>query len=86
MKKIKTLAILCVVSMATVGCQTTYDAYGNPRQTVDPGTAVAGAAAVGILGYALGDKDDKKKKHHHPRVGDRRYGYYDRFGNWHWYR
>jgi len=31
---------------------TTYDAYGRPVETVDPGLAVAGIAAAGLIGYA----------------------------------
>ncbi len=87
MKKIKSIAITCIIAVATISCQTTYDAYGNPRQTVDPGTAAAGAAAAGIIGYSLAkDRDKNKNYYHQPRVGDRRYGYYDRFGRWNWYR
>ncbi len=32
---------------------TTYDRNGRPVQSVDPGLAVAGVAAAGVLGYAL---------------------------------
>ena len=32
---------------------TTYDTYGRPQQTVDPGVAIAGVAAAGLVGYAL---------------------------------
>jgi len=41
-------------------CATTYDQNGRPVQSVSPGGAVAGAAAAGLLGYAL-SKDKKKK-------------------------
>lgn len=40
---------------------TTYDANGNPVQSVDPGVAIAGAAAAGVLGYAIANNND----HHH---------------------
>jgi hypothetical protein len=39
----------------SVGCMTTYDSAGRPVQSVDPGLAVAGVAAAGLLGYALAD-------------------------------
>ena len=38
---------------ASTSCMTTYDAYGRPVQSVDPGMAVAGAAAAGLVGYAI---------------------------------
>lgn len=47
----------CVASFTS--CMTTYDANGRPVQSVDPGVAVAGIAAAGLLGYAAGDN------HHH---------------------
>ena len=37
---------------------TTYDAYGRPVQSVDPGVAIAGVAAAGLIGYALADDDN----------------------------
>lgn len=49
-------------------CVTTYDAAGRPVQTVDPGLAVAGVAAAGLVGYAIGQHND----HHHYHGG----GYY----------
>ena len=39
---------------------TTYDAYGRPVQSVDPGAAAAGIAAAGLIGYAVGHHN-----HHH---------------------
>lgn len=37
---------------------TTYDAQGRPMQAVDPGVAVAGAAAAGLVGYALANDNN----------------------------
>jgi hypothetical protein len=53
-------------------CTTAYDSYGRPIQSVDPGAAVAGAAAAGIIGYSLGHNDD----HSYRRGGYYRGGYY----------
>jgi len=61
-------AALAVMAMASVSCMTTYDAYGRPVQSVDPGGAAAGAAAAGVLGYALGRNSDRHD-HHHYRSG-----------------
>ncbi len=58
---------LCVAAaLSSTSCVTTYDAMGRPVQTVDPGLAVAGVAAAGVLGYAIASD----RHHHHG------YGYY----------
>jgi len=46
---------LAAAVFTSTNCMTTYDAYGRPVQSVDPGVAVAGVAAAGLLGYALAD-------------------------------
>lgn len=53
---------------------TTYDANGRPVQSVDPGLAVAGVAAAGILGYAAAKNND----HHRSNRG-----YYNGRGYYH---
>jgi hypothetical protein len=50
------LAIIIPASLGT-GCMTTYDAYGRPVQSVDPALAIAGAAAAGLAGYAIGQNN-----------------------------
>ena len=70
---IKSVAVVCAV-LASASCMTTYDAYGRPLQSVDPGVATAGVVAAGVLGYALANDND----HHHDRRYDRRYDRYDR--------
>ena len=57
------VAILLAV-LAGTSCMTTYDAYGRPVQTVDPGAAAIGIAAAGIAGYAIGHNHNH---HHHYR-------------------
>ena len=51
------LSILGAMALSSVSCQTSYDAFGNPRQSVDPGVAIAGVAAAGVLGYALSNNN-----------------------------
>lgn len=70
-------AALALAALAFTSCMTTYDAYGRPVQSVDPGAAVAGAAAVGVLGYAIGQNNDDHH-HHHGRYYGPRY----RRGHW----
>lgn len=80
MKTTITLILSGAIAALSVSCTTTYDAYGNPRQSVDPGTAAAGVAAAGVLGYALAnDRDDNRHRHHYDR------GYYHRRGHYHRY-
>ena len=68
--------LAAAAAMPLVGCMTTYDQAGRPVQSVDPAVAVAGAAAAGLVGYAVAKDRDKHHHHHyHPRPG-----YYDRWG------
>jgi hypothetical protein len=47
------LAAVLMLGVIGSGCTTAYDAYGNPRPVVEPGVAVLGAAAAGLLAYSL---------------------------------
>ena len=76
MKKIITLILAGTVALVSTNCTTTYDSYGNQRQSVDPGTAVAGAAAAGVLGYAIGNNRDNDNKHYYHHRGHGRYRRY----------
>ena len=46
-------------SLLLSNCVTTYDAQGVPVQTVDPGAAVVGAAAIGAIAYAVGQNNSR---------------------------
>ena len=88
MKTITTWILAGAFTLASLSCTTTYDAYGNPRQTVDPGTAAAGVAAAGVLGYALAKDRDRDRHHHYyhdRRKHYRHHGYYDRRGRYYRY-
>ncbi|MCF7675714.1 MAG: hypothetical protein K9N23_17435 [Akkermansiaceae bacterium] len=61
------IALAACVGVSS-SCMTTYDAQGRPVQSVDPGLAVAGVAAAGLIGYAAGNNHNG----HHYRNG----GYY----------
>jgi hypothetical protein len=74
--RVSTLALLALVVSAGTSCTTTYDSAGRPVQSVDPGTAAAGALAAGVLGYAIAsDRDDNKKYYYGPRYPSRYGGY-----------
>jgi hypothetical protein len=71
MKKYLKIIGAGLASVAVLGfssCTTTYDAYGRPVQTVDPGAAVLGAVAIGAVGYAIGQNNshdyDRHRGHH----------------------
>jgi hypothetical protein len=56
------VSLLAVCIASSVSCVTTYDTYGRQVQTVDPGLAVAGVAAAGLVGYAIANNNND---HHH---------------------
>jgi len=82
MKKTLTITLIAALSFAGISCQTSYDAYGNPRQSVDPGVAVAGAAAVGVLGYALANKRNDNRNDYYRGRGNYNGGYYGHHGHY----
>ena len=49
MKSLLLKVTALLVAFAGTSCMTTYDAYGRPVQTVDPGAAALGIAA-GMVG------------------------------------
>ncbi len=53
------VSTLLALAGSSVSCVTTYDTAGRPVQTVDPAMAMAGVAAAGLIGYAIG------QDHHH---------------------
>ena len=80
--KILSAITIAVVAVASTSCMTTYDAYGRPVQSVDPGTAAAGAVAAGALGYAIGQNNDDRHYHHGGYYRRPYGGYYGRRGYW----
>lgn len=71
------LALAFILTISLTNCTTAYDAYGRPQQVVDPGAALIGAAAVGLLAYSLADSDDDchsdRSSYHHSYRGHSRY-------------
>ena len=65
-------AAVLLLAVGSVSCMTTYDSAGRPVQSVDPGVAVAGAAAAGILGYAIANDNNRDHHHHHYHNRSRR--------------
>lgn len=64
-RRLPILALIAVLGLSS-SCMTTYDSYGRPVQSVDPGLAVAGVAAAGLLGYAAANNNGH---HNHYRGG-----------------
>lgn len=67
--RLGSLIALAAIMGVSSSCMTTYDAQGRPVQSVDPGLAVAGVAAAGLVGYAAGN--NHRDRHYHND------GYYD---------
>ncbi len=59
------VSLLAVCIASSVSCVTTYDTYGRQVQTVDPGLAVAGVAAAGLIGYAIANNNDGNDHRHY---------------------
>lgn len=78
---ISTVAVVAFAA-ATTSCMTTYDAYGRPVQSVDPGTAAAGAVAAGALGYAIGQNNDDRHYYHGGYYRRPYYGYRRGYHRW----
>ena len=49
--KVTTVALLGAFGTS---CTTSYDAYGNTRQSVDPAGVAIGAVALGAIAYSVG--------------------------------
>ena len=70
-------------TLSLTSCTTTYDANGRPVQTVTPEGAAIGAVAAGLIGYAIGNDNDKYRHRRHyygghgGYYGGHRGGYYD---------
>lgn len=45
---------LALLGVMVSSCSTTYDSYGNARQSIDPAGAAVGAVALGALAYSIG--------------------------------
>lgn len=71
-----TAAATAAAVLTGTSCMTTYDAYGQPRPSVDPGLAVAGLAAAGAIGYAIGQNNDHRHGHGHSHYYYGGGGYY----------
>ncbi len=61
------LSFALAFALVGVSCTTTYDAYGRPVQSVDPGLALAGIVAAGAIGYAIADDRSSRKSHRNYR-------------------
>ena len=76
------------LALAFTSCTTSYDSYGRQTQSVDPGLAVAGAAAAGILGYAIAnDRKNTQRRNDHYRNQHQAYhphrGHHGHHGGYH---
>lgn len=87
MNKALLRAISVSLLLATgVSCTTAYDAYGRPQQVVDPGAALLGVAAAGLIGFALADNHRGSNHYNRSNYGggrwNRGYGRNQCQNNW----
>jgi hypothetical protein len=61
------VAAIGMILLMGVSCTTSYDAYGRPMQTVDPGLATLGVVAAGVAGYALANRGGNRGYRNHNR-------------------
>jgi hypothetical protein len=78
-KNLLKFIVIPLACLTATSCMTTYDAYGRPVQSVDPGAAAAGVAAAGIIGYAAG-RDRGRDRYYRPAYRHRTYAPYYRSG------
>ncbi|MBB5349803.1 hypothetical protein HNR46_000024 [Haloferula luteola] len=72
---------IALLSLTAASCMTTYDAYGRPVQSVDPGAATAIAVGAAALGVAAG----RQHRGHDVYIYQGRPVYYVQ-GHRHWVR
>lgn len=70
------LTTLLACAALSASCTTSYDAYGTPRQSVDPGVALMGVAAAGLVGYALANDNDSYSQNNYYGGGGHHGGHY----------
>jgi hypothetical protein len=63
------LSALALIPLMATSCMTTYDAQGQPVQSVDPGAAAVGVAAAAVLGYAVANNRSNKYYYGGPYYG-----------------
>ena len=56
--KLTAMAVLSALMLSN--CVTSYDGQGRQIQTVDPGAALVGAAAIGVIAYAIANDNDHR--------------------------
>jgi len=62
MKKSIHRLILVLLLSAQASCTTANDAYGSPRQVVEPGAVLIGAAAIGLIAYGLANSNRSERR------------------------
>lgn len=60
--------LVALVPALVTSCMTTYDANGNPVQSVDPAAATAIGVGAAAAGYAAG-RNSKRDAYYYPYYG-----------------
>lgn len=82
--RILKVALVALLPVAITSCTTTYDAYGNPVQSVSPEGAAALAIGAAVVGAAVANHNNRKDYYGRPYYHNGR-RCYDRGGRRHYY-
>lgn len=69
LSSVKIAVSAMVASVLLSNCSTYYDANGVPVQAVDPVAATVGAAALGVVAYAIADNNRSHRSYHRSNRG-----------------
>ena len=88
--RILKIALVALLPAAITSCTTTYDAYGNPVQSVTPEGAAAMAIGAAVVGAAVANHNNNRKDYYHNGYYGRPYYHngrrcYDRGGRRHYH-
>ena len=70
---IKLTAAAALSALLLSNCVQTYDSYGRPVQTVDPGAALVGAAVIGAIVYSAGNNNSHRYRSNYRYHSGNRY-------------
>lgn len=74
MKRLLKLTAVALLGTMSLSCTTSFDSYGNQRQTIDPAGAAVGAVALGVIAYSVGKNRGERREQQRQRSHQR---YYD---------
>jgi len=77
MKRLTKLSAVVLLGTMGVSCTTSFDSYGNRRQSIDPASAAIGAVALGVIAYSVGKNRGERRERREHRRHTSNHHYYD---------